>query len=95
MPVIRRGENHHRDMPGTGIALQAGQHLNSRASWQIQVEDHEVGLGMSGLLCLPRWQKVVQRYLSIVQENDGIGEVRPSQIALDQARMTRIVFYYQ
>jgi hypothetical protein len=50
---------------------------------------------MSGLLCLSRWQKVVQRYLSIAQENDGIGEVRPSQIALDQARMTRIIFYYQ
>jgi hypothetical protein len=50
---------------------------------------------MSGPLCLWRWQKVVQGYLSITQEDDGIGEVHPSQIALDQARMTRIIFYYQ
>jgi hypothetical protein len=49
---------------------------------------------MSGTL-LPHWQKVVQGCLSITQDNDGIGEVCPLQIPLNQAGMARIVFYYQ
>ena len=32
---------------------------------------------------------------SITQDNDGIGEVCPLQIPLNQAGMARIVFYYQ
>src|SRR5215475_7395736 len=48
--VICRGENNHRDMFGACIPLQAGQHFNARTCWQIQVEEHEVGLGMFGTL---------------------------------------------
>jgi hypothetical protein len=81
-------------MPGACIALQAGQHLNSRTSWQVQVEEHEVGLGMSGPLFLSRWQKIIQGCLAITHDDDRIGEVCPSQIALDQTRMARIVFYH-
>jgi hypothetical protein len=49
---------------------------------------------MSGPLCLLGWKKIVQGSLSITQENDGIGEMCPSQITLDQTRMAQIVFYY-
>jgi hypothetical protein len=94
MPLIRGGENNHRNVLGTGLALQARQDLNARTPRQVQVEEHEVGLGLSGALCLLRWQQVVQGCLPIAQEDDGIGEVYPSQIALDQTRMARIVFYY-
>jgi hypothetical protein len=82
-------------MPGTRIALQADQYLHSRTAWQVQVEEYEVWLGLSDPLFFSRWHKVVQGCLSITQKDDGIGEVGPLQIALDQARVARIVFYYQ
>ena len=48
---------------------------------------------MSGTLFLLRWQKVVEGYLAIAQDDDSIGEVRPLQIALNQARMARIILH--
>jgi hypothetical protein len=48
---------------------------------------------MSGTLLLRRWHKVVQSGLTITQEDNGIGEMRPLQIPLDQAGMARVVFY--
>src|SRR5262249_46812785 len=78
-----------------GIALQARQDLNARTPWQVQVEEDEVRVGrMSGPLLLLRSQQVIEGGLSVAQQDEGIGEVRPSQIALDQTRMARIVFHH-
>ena len=93
LPVIRRGQYHYRDVPSMDILLHTCQHLEAAPARQVEVEEHEEWHGARRAIRLLYLLQILQGRVSIPQDDDGIGESRPVEMALYETGMTRIIFY--
>src|SRR6266487_286198 len=93
--LLGRGQDDDRNVPSALVGLETREHLIPVKPGQVQIEQQEQWQGMRGARVRVLLEEIIDRLLAIAERDDVVRDVGATQVALDQARMTRIVFDQQ